>query len=252
MECFIGGDGMFGIICASIMGAGLIGFGIKNSINSNWLRDEAKRDTSNLCNVVYYDAEGKLRDIKTNTQLFLGTKDGDDVYWDINHNVYHNMTKLRKTQWEREKTIKDAAYADEHNGEYYKVGYDFHKKRLGCKYKRYGLNVPFYVKRKITWNKDNTSYYCSTSHEIPVSFYFYMDIKTGLIDGLDLGSDILIEKYKNNKDSIDNFVNYFNKEQEAGGWMKRNSEPYAMKNFEDEESAFFLDNTEFAIFREWR
>ena len=185
----------------------------------------------------YYDAEGKERDLTTNHIMFTYRKNGDLYIEDTKTFKVRNLSEEERNKnikqiREKQPQIKAVLYKywnysnselkDESN-----IGIP------GDVYRDVN-NGQLYFKRHITWRKDDFSKagiqgnYCSA--------YFYLRISDGKIVS---ESDDQLEDDRISGKKIDysEFINFFNSEQEKGGFVLRNRNKYA-----NSKSDYYLAN----------
>ncbi len=231
---------MFGLFYGLVNLVGITISGTKRAVENSHYKGKGWKEYYNETDHgkhTYYDAEGKERDLTTNHIMFTYRKDGDLYIEDTKTFKVRNLSeeernknieKIRETQPQ----IKAAFYKhwdcvnsglkDETN-----VGIP------GKVYKDVN-NGQLYFERHITWRKNDFSKagvmgdYCAA--------YFYLRISDGKIISI---SDMQLEEDKTNNREIDynKFIEFFNSEQEKGGFVQRNRNRYAKSR-----SHFFLSD----------
>lgn len=175
---------------------------------------------------IYYDALGRERDLTTNHLMFSYRKNGDLYIEDLKTFKVRNLSEEeidQKIELAKEFGINVRAI-------YYK-NWTFDNSGLrgiscgipGRVYKDVN-NGQLYFERYITWDKNDFSKPGEGVNRC--SAYFYLRITDGKIVSI---SDKQEEKDKENDkhNNYEEFIEFFNSEQEKGGFVVRNRNKYA-------------------------
>ena len=175
---------------------------------------------------IYYDVDGKKRDLTSNHIMYTYRKNGDLFIEDTETFKIRNLSE--------EKRIKEIEKIKRNNPHIKAVFYkhwDYINSELrdgscgipGTIYKDVN-NGELYFERYITWRKSDFSKsgifgdFCGA--------YFYMRISDGML--VSVSDNQLKEDKKNNEqNNYDDFIAYFNSEQKKGGFVIRNRNRYA-------------------------
>ena len=224
---------MFGFLYAIGLGIGGLIHGVKTSARDAELKEkwsELERNGENLGHI-YMDSKGHFRTLRSGQIVIPTLKNGDSVIEDLHGNVLYNIS-----QEKREKDFKEKV--KENNGKeraiYYTV-YDCKTTPIQSKSEvvtgtvyRDVYNNALYFKRIFYWTDDDMSYEnawgikCDFLRKQKYSYckVFYMDINTAkLVDVAETDST----KFNAPPDKCQEFIKYFNKAQDNGGWTPKDA-----------------------------
>lgn len=219
---------MFGFLYAFANLAGITISGTKRMVDNANYREQGWKEYNDGIDSgkhIYFDAEGKQRDLSTNHIMFTYRKNGDLYIEDTKTFQVRNLSEEKRN--EEIKKIRDSK--PEIKAIFYK-----HWDCVNSELKDGAVGIPgnvykdihngqLYFERFITWRISDFSKagiqgdYCSA--------YFYLRISDGKIVSV---TDDQIKKDKENNKTInyDDFITFFNSEQEKGGFVVRNRNPY--------------------------
>lgn len=230
---------MFGLLYVFSELVGLTVSGTKRMIDNAILKEQGWEKYNNKTDMgshTYYDAEGKERDLITNHIMFTYRNNGDVYIKDTKTSQIRNLSEEKRL--EKIKEIKKT------NSDIKAIYYKFwNHSNSELKDGEWGIsgdvyrdinNGELYFERYITWRKNDFSKAGILGDRC--SAYFYLRISDGKIVCI---SDKQKENDRRNNVSInyDEFINFFNSEQEKGGFVVRNRNPYAKKK-----EHFYLGN----------
>ena len=230
---------MFGLFYVFAHFVGLTVSGTKRSVENMHYKEqgwEKYKNGTDLGKHTYYDAEGKERDLTSNHIMFTYRKNGD---------LYIEDTKTFKVRnLSEEKREENIQRIKKENPSVKAVFYKFwdhsnSELRDGV----YGIpgkifkdvnNGQLYFERYITWQKNDFSKAGIRGNY--QSAYFYLRVSDGKIVSI---SDMQIEedKKRNMTENYDEFIKFFNAEQDNGGFIVRNRNRYAKSKTD-----FYLGN----------
>ena len=231
---------MFGLFYILTNLIGTTVSGIKTSIENGHYKEQGWKDYNNGTDYgkhTYYDAEGKERDLTTNHIMFTYRKNGDLYIEDTQTFKIRNLSEEKRN--EKIKILREThpytiatfyKYWDCVNSE---LRDESNVGIPGNVYKDIN-NGQLYFERHITWRKNDLSKagiqgdYCSA--------YFYLKISDGKIVSV-TDEQIKKDKEDNREANYDEFINFFNSEQEKGGFVLRNRNRYA-----NSKSDYYLAN----------
>lgn len=230
---------MFGLFYVFSEFIGLTVSGTKRMIDNmnykeqGWERYNNKTDMGSH---TYYDAEGKERDLTTNHIMFTYRHNGDTYIEDTKTFQVRNLSEERR--------LKNIREIKKSNSEIKAVFYKFwDHSNSELKDGEWGIsgNVykdvnsgQLYFERYITWRRSDFTKagirgdYCSA--------YFYLRISDGKIVSIS-DKQRELDKKNNMENDYDEFIRFFNSEQEKGGFIVRNRNSYAK-----EKEHFYLGN----------
>ncbi len=220
---------MFGLFYVLANLIGVTVSGTKEMLDNEYYKEQGwdnyKKGTD-YGSHTYYDAQGRQRDLTTNHIMSTYRRDGDLYIEDLKTHQIRNLSE--------EKRIKNIKEVKKNNPETIAVFYkdwnlenselkDGHRAITGRVYKDVNSGQ-LYLERHITWRKDDFSKsgergnYCAA--------WFYLRISDGKIVSI---SDRQREydKKEHNSDNYDEFISFFNSEQEKGGFVIRNRNKFA-------------------------
>jgi len=224
---------MFGFLYAIGLSIGGVIHGVKSSIENSEFKQrgiERERRGENLTHT-YMDRMGREFDVRTGRQCIVtyDVDSNDRIVKDLKTGVVlYNLTQEKKEK----QFQKDKLKSPEGTRAIYYGYWDWQNTRLvdpNNKTNRYigkiyrDINTgALYILRKITWDSEDMRF-DSNYYNKNCTAEFYMDIKTAKL--IDLTDD---EKEYLNIHKIDlepyyRFIEYFNKEQDNGGWIKKDS-----------------------------
>lgn len=220
---------MFGLFYMIYNLIGITISGTKRSIDNIYFKQQGKKRYNNGEDFgahIYYDAEGKARDLSTNHIMFTYRKDGDLYIEDTKTSKVRNLSEEKRN--EKIQDIKrtnpeiKAVYYTYWNQENSQLSIGT-RKITGKVFKDVN-NKQLYFERYITWRNDDFSkpgYRGNFS-----AAYFYLRISDGKIISI---SDRQREIDKNNnvKKDYSCFIKFFNSEQDLGGFVLRNRNKFA-------------------------
>ncbi len=221
---------MFGFVYALANLVGITVSGTKKAIDNAYYKEQGQERYNNGTDYgahIYYDAEGRARDLTTNHIMFTYRENGD---------LYIEDTKTKRIRnLSEEEMDRKIAQVKATNGEVKAVLYKYWSCENSGLKDNVGVGIPgtvykdvnngqLYFERYITWRKNDFSKagvmgdYCCA--------YFYLRISDGLIVSI---SDKQKERDKEKNRNIDytDFIDFFNSEQKKGGFVVRNRNPYA-------------------------
>lgn len=225
---------MFGLLGAFILGLFHVGENVYGSRQSKVLKEDAIYRNQNKIsyNGTYNDYYNRERDIATNQLVTRKLINGDEWIYSTKGYPIRNVTEARRddeyikrvaevpvgtkavlyTSW-----TKTNSPIKEDDGNRYPtrvVGLIFKDIKTG----------DLYFERRITWGIKDLDPGPSRLSTTEMSKYgvcfFYIDTKNGRIVSV---ADRSLKNYiqGENKDRIDEFIEHFNEEQDAGGWKLR-------------------------------
>lgn len=220
---------MFGLFYILANAIGITISGTKKAVDNDYYKKKGleryRNGTDNGAHI-YYDAEGKQRDLTTNHVMFTYRKDGDLYIEDTKTFKVRNLSEEKRN--EKIKEIKRSN--PEIKAVFYKY-WTYANSELKDGY----INIPgkvfkdvnngqLYFERYITWRKNdfskagtNGDYCCA---------YFYLRVSDGKIVSIsDMQKEM--DKKENVEKDYDEFINFFNLEQAKGGFVVRNRNKYA-------------------------
>lgn len=230
---------MFGLFYSLANLLGITISGTKKAMDNSYYKQQGWEEYNNgtdLGKHTYYDAEGRQRDLTTNHIMFTYRENGDLFIEDTKTFRVRNLSEEK-----RNKEIQKAKMENPKiKAVYYKhwtyKDSELRDKCLGIPGEVYKDvdNGKLYFERYITWRKSDFSK-CGTRGDF-CGAYFYLRISDGKIESV---SDKQIEKDKQNGQDInyDDFILFFNTEQDKGGFFVRNRNMYATSK-----TAFYLGN----------
>lgn len=221
---------MFGLVYLITNLLGVAISGGKRSIENSHFKEQGWKRYNNKTDLgrhTYYDGEGRERDLTSNDIMFTYKKDGDLYIENTKTFEVRNLTEEKNTLEIKE--IKNS------NPNLIAIFYkNWSHNQSGLKDSS-GCGIPgkvfkdintgeLYFERYITWRKTDFSKagirgdYCGA--------YFYIKISDGKIVSI---SDLQIEENRENNcnEKYDDFISFFNSEQEKGGFVLRNRNKYA-------------------------
>ena len=221
---------MFGLFYMLVNLVGITVSGTKQALDNAYYKEQGWERFNNgtdLGKHTYYDAQGRERDLTTN-HIMSTYREGGDLYikdlktWKIRNLSEEERVRKIKEIKEKNPEIKAAFYkywSYECSGLKDQVGVGI----PGTVYKDVD-NGQLYLERYITWRKSDFSKagvrgdYCSA--------YFYLKVSDGKIVSI---SDKQRENDKDSckEDDYNEFINFFNSEQDKGGFVVRNRNQYA-------------------------
>lgn len=231
---------MFGLLYALTNLTGIVVSGTKRMFDNAYYKDQGWKEYKNGDNLkahTYYDAEGKQRDLTTNHIMFTYRHNGDLFIEDTKTFKVRNLSEEK-----REEDIRKIKANNPHIKAVFYKYWDHSNSELkdetSCgipgKVFRDINNGQLYFERYITWRKNDYSKsgirgdYCSA--------YFYIKVSDGKIVSPS-DKQIELDKKKGEVVNYDDFIQFFNSEQEKGGFVVRNRNAYA-KGKED----FYVSN----------
>lgn len=231
---------MFGLF---YMVANLIGVtvsGTKRAIDNSRYKDrgwEKYNNGNDLGKHTYYDSEGKQRDLTSDHIMFTYRKDGDLFIEDTKTFKVRNLSEEKRKEEIRNILSKEPdtiavfyKYWNHSNSELKD------ETNIGISGKVFKdiRNGQLYFERYITWQENDYSKAGVNGNY--KAAYFYLRISDGKIASV---SDLQLSKDKENniEADYDEFISFFNSEQEKGGFVVRNRNQYAKGK-----GGFYLEN----------
>lgn len=228
---------MFGLFYTIANLIGISISGTKRAIDNEYYRQEGWKEYNegrDHGTHTYQDAQGRTRDLTTNHIMSIYRKNDDLYVKDLETQQVRNLSK--------EKRIKKSEEIKRNNPHIKAVFYKYWTySNSELRYKSWGIpgtvfrdvhTGELYFERYITMRKSDFS-----KKGIIGDFdsaYFYLKISDGKIASV---SDRQIEKDPNSKDKYKDFIDFFNNEQDKGGFVARNRNEYAK-----DKEAFYLAN----------
>ncbi len=220
---------MFGIFYALANLIGITVSGTKRAIDNEYYKElgrESYKNGTDSGKHTYYDAEGIERDLYNNHIMFTYRENGDLFIKDTKTHEIRNLTE--------EKKIKEIKEIKKNNPQIKAVFYKhWNHSNSGLKDGTFGIsgtvykdvnNGQLYFERYITWRRSDFSKR-GTYGDICAA-YFYLRISDGKIECI---ADRQIEEDKkfNRNEDYNDFISFFNSEQDKGGFIVRNRNEYA-------------------------
>ena len=219
---------MLGALWALIVGTGYIGHQVQITNENAYSKEAAKQRAANGDSYAntWTDYHGREHDLKTGQEVYhRRDRNGDDWLYDIKGTPIRNITKQKreesfekrkenalKTQEKKEGHVRAIIY-EEWNSNYSPMK-DIEgsaKKVHGTIYKDIDTGQK-YILASINWDK-NTFEPTNLNKNLKTAA-FYLSLKSGRI------VDVVDERF-DKIDGIKEFIEFFNKEQDLGGWKKR-------------------------------
>lgn len=220
---------MFGLIYVLANLVGITISGTKEILDNECYKEQGWDDYKNgngYGTHTYYDAQGRQRDLITNHIMSTYRNEGDLYIKDLKTGQIKNLSE--------EKRKKDMKIIRETNPKIKAIFYKYWNSQnselkdgdrtITGKVYRDVNNDQLYFERYITWRKDDFSKagvrgdFCAA--------WFYLRISDGKIVSISDEQKKYDEK-NNKEEKYDEFITFFNSEQEKGGFVVRNRNKFA-------------------------
>lgn len=220
---------MFGLIYVLANLIGITVSGTKEILDNEYYKEQGWDDYKNGNGYethTYYDAQGRQRDLTTNHIMSTYRNEGDLYIKDLKTGQIKNLSE--------EKRKKDMKIIRETNPKIKAIFYKYWNSQnselrdgdrtITGKVYRDVNNDQLYFERYITWRKDDFSKagvrgdFCAA--------WFYLRISDGKIVSIS-DEQKKYDKKNNKEEKYDEFITFFNSEQEKGGFVVRNRNKFA-------------------------